>query len=426
MDTLEWDSVLQYFSDPSDYPSPHSERPVAEVSGVPVHPQLALPGQVVTPPVSNFAQSAPLDCSQYPAPQESETSSPPELQDGVPADHVPGNTIVSVSTTFHPAAALLPIPPDLILLSSDGVFFYVHTTQVLSMSRNRFGNLVPPTPAKTKLIDDLGPVIALPENATVLNVVLHAMYELSCAHYRPAIDTLVAAVDAMADYGLSPKQHIAPSSPLYSLILSQAPMQPIVAYALAAAHDLYDLAVPVSSHLLSFALHSLTDELALRIGPVYMKRLFFLHLGRLDALKRLLLPPPHPHPPTQRCDFTEQKKLTRAWALASAYLAWDARPDLSTSAMESALCPLADHLSCDVCKRSLADRVKQLIVQWSVVKVSPRVILGRYDCERSSRYLVSRSGDLTQAVPVPRWPASPLHSSRVPSWHQRRSMRGGG
>ena len=48
-----------------------------------------------------------------------------------------------------------------------------------------------------------------------------------------------------------------------------------------------------------------------------------------------------------------------------------ARPDLSTSAMESALCPLADHLSCDVCKQSLADRVKQLIVQWSVVKVSP-------------------------------------------------------
>lgn len=43
--------------------------------------------------------------------------------------------------------------------------------------------------------------------------------------------------------------------------------------------------------------------------------------------------------------------------------------DLSTSAMESALLPLADHLSCDVCKRSLGDRVKQLIIQWSVVKV---------------------------------------------------------
>lgn len=37
--------------------------------------------------------------------------------------------------------------------------------------------------------------------------------------------------------------------------------------------------------------------------------------------------------------------------------------------MESALLPLADHLSCDVCKQSLGDRVKQLIIQWSVVKV---------------------------------------------------------
>ena len=62
------------------------------------------------------------------------------------------------------------------------------------------------------------------------------------------------------------------------------------------------------------------------MGPVYLKRLFFLHFGRIDALKRVLLPPPHPHPPTQHCDFTEQKHLTRAWALASAYFAWDARP----------------------------------------------------------------------------------------------------
>ncbi|KAI9001393.1 hypothetical protein BD414DRAFT_32517 [Trametes punicea] len=350
MDGTEWDSVLQYISDPADFPSPQSERPVSEMAGIPVHPQQFVP-QMLTPPGS-------------------EKSATCEPREQTLEDYAQENTIVSVSTTFHPGANLLPIPPDLILLSSDGVFFYVHTTQVLSMSTNRFNDLVPPKLIRSKACDDLGPIVALPEIATVLNIVLHAVYEMSCAHYRPNLDTLIAAVDAMAMYGLPPKRHIAPSTPLYLLILSQAPMQPIVVYALAAAHDLYDLAVPVSSHLLSFPLHSLTDDLAVRIGPVYMKRLFFLHLGRLDALKRLLLPPPHPHPPTEDCDFTEQKKLTRAWALASAYLAWDARPDLSTSAMESALLPLADHLSCRVCKRSLAERVKQLIVQWSVVKRS--------------------------------------------------------
>ena len=43
------------------------------------------------------------------------------------------------------------------------------------------------------------------------------------------------------------------------------------------------------------------------------------------------------------------------------------------SAMEAALCPLGEHLSCQVCKKNLAERVKQLVVQWSVVKVCQRV-----------------------------------------------------
>ncbi len=79
---------------------------------------------------------------------------------------------------------------------------------------------------------------------------------------------------------------------------------------------------------LSYHLPGLTDELVDRIGPRYLKRLFFLHMGRADALKRILLPPPHPHPPTLWCDFEEQKRLARAWALASAYLAWEARPGM--------------------------------------------------------------------------------------------------
>jgi hypothetical protein len=54
--------------------------------------------------------------------------------------------------------------------------------------------------------------------------------------------------------------------------------------------------------------------------------MFFLHVGRVDALKRILLPPPHQHPPTIDCGFSDQKGVTRAWALASSYLVWDARP----------------------------------------------------------------------------------------------------
>lgn len=38
--------------------------------------------------------------------------------------------------------------------------------------------------------------------------------------------------------------------------------------------------------------------------------------------------------------------------------------------MESALTPLGQHLTCDLCRHALNDRVKNLVVQWSIVKVS--------------------------------------------------------
>ncbi|EIW82368.1 hypothetical protein CONPUDRAFT_54268, partial [Coniophora puteana RWD-64-598 SS2] len=279
-----------------------------------------------------------------------------------------GNTLVSVSTTFFPGAQIHTLPPDLVLLSSDSVFFYVQSATLFGASSNAFNGLLPPSQKQKN--NDMGPVVMLTEPSAVLNVVLHTVYDMSCSHYAPSFESLSAAVTALAKYGLSVNKFIALSTPLYSLLLSHAPLYPLELYALAAKHDLYDLAVPTSSHLLSFSLASLTDDMADRIGPRYLKRLFFLHFGRSDALKRLLLPPPHPHAPTTTCDFEDQKRLTRAWALASAYLAWDARPDLSTSTMESALAPLGEQLACNLCRTGLAERIKTLIVQWSVVKVS--------------------------------------------------------
>ncbi|CCM04057.1 uncharacterized protein FIBRA_06216 [Fibroporia radiculosa] len=345
MENPEWD-FLQFVSEPFEVPdSSAPERPVAEKTTF-----SAPPSQVPTPPLSNKG-----------SPGESTS----EL-----------NAVVSVSTTFFPGANLNNLPPDVIFLSSDAVFFYVHCHHLLAASDNGFCSLLPPKSSKTaalapkgiNLSDDIGPIIPLPEPSPVLNVILHTIYSVSCAHYSPAIETLVIALDSLRRYGVSLSQYCAPSTPLYALILAHAPIAPLEIYSAAARHDLYELAVPVSAHLLSYPLPALSDDFSHRMGAVYLKRLFFLHLGRIDALKRLLLPPPHPHAPTPDCDFTEQKKLTRAWALASAYLAWDARPDLSTSAMENALCPLAEHLNCDVCKQTLAERIKQLIVQWSVVK----------------------------------------------------------
>jgi len=271
-----------------------------------------------------------------------------------------------VSTTFFCGAQHESVPADIVLLSRDAVWFYVHTNKLLKSSENNFNSLLPLMPQIGNT--QLGSIIAVQESSVVLNVVMHTIYNISCAQYNPSFHTIAAAIASLKTYGIPLRQRIIPSTPLFSLLMSHAPLVPLELYTLAASHDLYDLAAVTSSYLHSFSLSSITDEMAGKMGPVYLKRLFFLHYGRADALKRILLAPPHPHAPTPQCDFTDQKKLTRAWALASAYLAWDARADLSTSTIESALTPLENHLTCDLCRDTLKDRIKTTVVEWSDIK----------------------------------------------------------
>ncbi|KAI0629252.1 hypothetical protein C8Q77DRAFT_315396 [Trametes polyzona] len=358
--------------------NPSSEWNVVEsifdTTGFQTVQQCADPGKVGDDLIDAPVDTRQLDLSpvqQLLTPPASEVGTVSSLEEGDCGveNEAPASTVVSISTTFYPLAKLLPVPSDFILVSSDNVLFYVHTAQLLSVSNNRFNNTIPANGAngQSKPCGDHGALARVSEPSTVLNILLHCAYGLSCAQYTPTLDILIAAVDVMPSYGLSPKAHVSPSTPLYSLILGQAPMRPFHVYALASRHDLYELAKPVSSHLLPYPPDTLPDEIAMQIGAVYLKKLCVLHAGRLEALKRLLLPPPHPHPCTPECDFAEQKKLSRAWALAAAYIAWEARADISPSTIQSALSSLADHLSCELCKQSLADRIKQLLVQWSFV-----------------------------------------------------------
>ncbi|KAF8497340.1 hypothetical protein JB92DRAFT_1027999 [Gautieria morchelliformis] len=289
---------------------------------------------------------------------------PPDSPSSISPPQLSENTLISISTTFFPGAQNNSSPSDLVLLSADSVFFYVHSHVLLSASQNSFNHLLP----AESMTHDAEAIVPVPESSQVLNVVLHTIYNLSCSHYSPSIANLSASLLSLKRYGICLSSYISPSTPLFNLLLSHAPASPLEVYALAAEYDLHQVAVSASPHLLSFSLPTLTDDVVQQIGPVYLKRLFFLHLGRSDALKRLLLPPPHPHPPTPDCDFVEQKKLTRAWALASAYLAWDARPDMPGSTLESALSPLGERLWCEQCRGALQERIRTLIVQWSVVK----------------------------------------------------------
>jgi len=230
------------------------------------------------------------------------------------------NDTLSISTTFHPNAHP---PPDTILSSSDGVLFYVHSPTLLEASLDIFRPSLMSSLAEPRF---RGKVITVNARSTDLNIVLHIIYRTSPAAHNPNLETIVRAVDRMAAWSLSPKDLLTPTTPLYKLLLSHAPLQPLQVYALAAYHGLEDLAITVSSHLLSYDLSTITDEMAERIGPVYLKKLLLLHINRSAALKAILLLPPHPHPPLKHCNFEDQKELTRAWALVSAQIAWDARP----------------------------------------------------------------------------------------------------
>ena len=92
-----------------------------------------------------------------------------------------------------------------------------------------------------------------------------------------------------------------------------------------------------------------------------------LHLGRTAALKRILLEPPSGHPPSETCDLDNQKSVTRAWALAVAYIAVEGRPDTHPTMLSTNLSTLGDHLGCADCRAILAARVQSVVQQWSAV-----------------------------------------------------------
>ncbi|KAK0458558.1 uncharacterized protein EV420DRAFT_1620711 [Desarmillaria tabescens] len=256
---------------------------------------------------------------------------------------------VDVSTTFFPG--MTSHPTDIILISSDNVQFHVHLNVLYDASSNGFASLLATRSTATQ--PDPGiPILNIPEQSDILNVVLLTIY---------AFNVLVAAVDELEKYGIQPNRYVKPTQPLFELIRFHMPLHPL---------DVYRL----PSHLLSAKLDTITEEQAMRMGAVYLKRLYDLHSRRIDALKNILIRPPKPHLSIPTCSVSDQTGISRAWALSAAYLIWDARPDMSVRYIESTMGALKQHVSCEDCKESIDAQVKQCVVDWSSMKVSPLFI----------------------------------------------------
>ncbi|KAG8732686.1 hypothetical protein FRC11_011581, partial [Ceratobasidium sp. 423] len=246
----------------------------------------------------------------------------------VPQGSRSDSTLISISTRFNIESPDIQ-DSDLVLVTTDNVYFYAHKRILLLDSANRFGSLIPLNADETESQDG-GPTAMSSEPAgahtfittdypsDVLNVVLHAIYKFAVEGYRPPPRTLRAATHALSSLGYSLSYIYSPHSELFMLFIQAGVAEPLEMYALAAQYALEALAVAVSTFTLSVSPSEITDELAVQMGPIYLRRLFFLHLGRADALKRLLYPPPVPHiaSPDPNCGPETQSAVLRIWALA--------------------------------------------------------------------------------------------------------------
>ncbi|KAF8754737.1 hypothetical protein RHS01_06030 [Rhizoctonia solani] len=268
---------------------------------------------------------------------------------------------------------------DVLFLTPDQVFFYAHQSTILSHSTNSFGGLLADSASYSTAeeVDTNQPmseshfsseprlvVVNIPSD--IFNVVLLALYRFPIHEYSPSIHTLRETIPTLVNLGCDPSAIASPRSELYGLLLKSAAVDSLSMYAVAAQCYFEALAVSVSALTLRISLDQITDDLALQMGPIYLRRLFFLHLGRADALRRIILPLPNLHPPEEstRCSIDAQKGILRAWTLASAYMIAQNHP----GDIQDMVSLLGTHVECTTCGRSLQERISRLVHDWSAVK----------------------------------------------------------
>jgi hypothetical protein len=105
------------------------------------------------------------------------------------------------------------------------------------------------------------------------------------------------------------------------------------------------------------------------MGPIYLRRLLFLHAGRTERLKTLLHTYPIKHTPTSACDAVDQRKnLETLWRDAVRSLAWEANANPSLSILHTELSSIVDKLPCLDCQIAAKERIRQILVEWTQVK----------------------------------------------------------
>ncbi|KAH8103048.1 hypothetical protein BXZ70DRAFT_768776 [Cristinia sonorae] len=180
----------------------------------------------------------------------------------------------------------------------------------------------------------------------------------------PSLDTLLSLAGqyCLAANGNAITRLVMPANPAHDNVLLEPPKTPLDVYAFAGQHNLADLAVTTSAHLHAVRLSTMSDDVALRMGPVYLHRLVTLLMERERSLERLLLQ----NPPTHKNCAQKLGSLTDAWMFAVFNLlgADQIRPDVPVGVLRDTLGVIGTELRCETCKLLLDAKIQQVVDGW--------------------------------------------------------------
>lgn len=281
-------------------------------------------------------------------------------------------------------------PWDTILLSEDGLQFYVHQSRLLNASKSYFNGLLLPYLGHELLPETTPPCLQLSENSAIVDVLLHIIYDIPLQQHGSTLGALLETVKALEKYGLPFDIYLVPGSSLFEDIVLKTSYKPLDVYAVAAEHDLFEMACRASEHLLNLPLVFISEAMVQRLGITYMHMLYNLHLGRMYVLQRLVMGPPESHEPVLLCGVSNYETLKAAWSVAVCELLSKASPgmlpalshleysqmnvkmcpDIPQALIRSTFEPVQFLTTCQKCQLQIQRRIDEIVLKWSITPVS--------------------------------------------------------
>lgn len=161
-----------------------------------------------------------------------------------------------------------------------------------------------------------------------------------------------------------------PNDDIWSSVVSYAQhVDPIRAFAIAAHYGMEELCVKISPFTLSTPLNTISEEAALTMGPMYLRRLLLLHMGKRDSLKGLIDKPPRGHAPTTECTTEDQADVGRAWELTVTDAVLRQMPQALT--LDELRGILANGMAprvCELCNEDISARIDEAVSAWKNVR----------------------------------------------------------